>query len=53
MKKTLKVLTATVAIWGVAGVGVVQAAPSQHGASHQRGDGSVTIVAYDTGWGPV
>jgi hypothetical protein len=52
MKKALKLLAATAAIWGVTGFGVVQASPSHHGASHLRAQHPVTVVAYDTGWGP-
>jgi hypothetical protein len=51
--KTLKVLTAAVVIWGVAGVGVAQADPGNAGASHQSGGSSVTIRPSDTGWGPL
>lgn len=51
MKKALKIVAATVAVWGVAAVGTAQAAPG--GASYHHDSTSTVIRMADTGWGPV
>ena len=53
MKKAIKVLAVTAAVWGVTGVGVAQATQSGASASHQHGVSSLMARPMDTGWGPV